>query len=169
MLAETTRRVFARTKRRLPVVHGAGLALVLLAGQALAKIPAAFDRIPKGVVAVVATDNFEQTSKRIRTYAEMLKFEELEGLQELEDTIGDTPGFKKDGSVALVIMPAPEKKAAEGQDAGPSDPMERAILIAQVSDYKAMVKQLGGDPEAKVAKVDGIGDSPTFVRDIGGG
>lgn len=148
---------------------GSVAGLVLLAGQAVAKIPAAFDRIPKSVVAVVATDNFDQTTKRIKGYAEKLKLDDMDEFDDFVEKVGETPGFKKEGSIALVVMPEGEKKAEDAEGEEHHDPMDRAVLLAQVSDYKAMVKELGGDPEAKVAKVDGIGDEPTFVRDIGGG
>lgn len=128
--------------------------------------------MPKNAVAVIATENFQRTADRVKSYAEKLNapIEELEGII---DEIGDTPGFQKDGSVALVIMPEPQNVEAAGEanakKRAKSDPMERAVLIAQIADYKKMVTEMGGDPAAKVSKVNGAGGEEIFTRDIGGG
>ncbi len=158
-------------------------ALVLVAGQAAAKIPAALDRVPKNAVLVIATDNFEQTTKRIKAFADKLHAEDTEDLDEFVEHVNGTEGFKKNGSIALVVMPekdganaakAEKDISKDGDDDGAArhradDPMDRAVVIAQVSDYKKMVEGLGGDPAAKVAKVEGLGEEPMFVRDIGSG
>jgi hypothetical protein len=151
--------------------------LTLLAGQALAAVPAALNRVPKNAMLVIATDNFEKTTGRIKAYAEKLRAEDTEDFDDFVEELSGTKGFKKDGSLALVVM-APPEQAKNGEpkndgddEAGPrdNDPMERAVVLAQTTDYKELITDLGGDPAAKVAKVDDMGDMPMFVRDIGDG
>ena len=167
----TARRVVCRKPSRALRVTPV-LAVLLVAGSAVAKIPAALDRVPKNAVAVIATENFQRTADRVKAYAEKLNAPIAE-FEAIIDEIGDTPGFKKDGSVALVILPEPQKVDAAGEAKGDkrskSDPMERAVLIAQTGDYKKMVAEMGGDASAKVAKVQGMGEEEMFARDIGGG
>lgn len=166
----TARTVVCRKPSRLlrltPV-----LALAVVAGSALAKIPAALDRVPKGAVAVIATENFQRTVDRVKFYADKLKVEQIEIFDDMAEQIGDTPGFKKDGSVALVVLAEPKdiQPAGEAKKKSKGDPMERAVLLAQISDYKQMVTEMGGDASAKVAKVTGMGEEEMYARDIGGG
>lgn len=152
--------------------------LTLFAGQALAAVPAALNRVPKNAMLVIATDNFEKTTGRIKAYAEKLRAEDTEDFDDFVEELSGTKGFKKDGSLALVVMaPAADAKNEEAKkdgddETGPrdrDDPMERAVVLAQTTDYKELVTELGGDPAAKVAKVEGLGDMPMFVRDIGEG
>ncbi|MGH7242723.1 MAG: hypothetical protein ACREJD_04840 [Phycisphaerales bacterium] len=153
-------------------------ALTILAGQAAAKVPAALDRVPKNAMIVIATDNFEKTTGRIKAYAEKLHAEDTEEFDDFVKQLSETKGFKKDGSLALVVMAPPEKKeeakkadADKDEEDGPhhDNPMERAVVLAQTTDYKQLVTELGGDAAAKVTKVDGLGDMPMFVRDAGDG
>lgn len=158
-------------------------ALLALSGQAIAKVPAALDRVPKNAMLVVATDNFEQTTNRIKNYADKLRIEDTEDFDDFVKQLSETKGFKKDGSLALVMMapPADAKKDdagkagdsdMNGDDAGHGDhddPMQRAVVLAQTTDYKQFVTELGGDASAKVTKVEGMGDMPMFVRDAGDG
>lgn len=167
----SARRVLAnkpsRVLRLTPVA-----AVLLVAGAALAKVPAALDRVPKNAVAVIATENFQRTADRIKAFANKLSIEELEVFDGTVEEIGNTPGFKKDGSVALVLLPEPKdvQPAGEGKKKKPkTEPMERSVLLAQTDDYKKMVTEMGGDASAKVAKVTGVGDEEMFARDIGGG
>ena len=154
--------------------------LTLLAGQALAAVPAALNRVPKNAMLVIATDNFEKTAGRIKAYAEKLHAEDTEDFDDFVEELSGTKGFKKDGSLALVVMAPPAEDAKkdeakkDGDEDGPRDhdhnnPMERAVVLAQTTDYKQLVTELGGDPAAKVSKVEGLGDMPMFVRDIGDG
>lgn len=151
-------------------------ALTLFAGLASAAVPAALNRVPKNAMLVIATDNFQQTTDRIKSYAEKLRIDDMEDFEAFSEELAGTKGFKKDGSLALVVM-APTEKEAAAQDKpdddndGPdhNDPMQRAVVLAQTTDYKQLVTELGGDPAAKVAKVEGLGDMPIFVRDVGEG
>ena len=156
----------SRTMRLSPV-----LAMLLVAGSAVAKVPAALDRVPKNAVAVIATENFQRTVDRVKVYAEKMNIEEVEAFDGMADEIANTPGFKKDGSVALVLLPEPKdmQPAGEGKKKAKTDPMERSVLLAQTADYKKMVSEMGGDPAAKVAKVTGMGEEEMYARDIGGG
>jgi hypothetical protein len=169
MLA-VARRVVCRKPSRIlrltPV-----LAMALVAGSALAKVPAALDRVPKNAVAVIATENFQRTVDRVKVYADKLQIEEIEVFDGIAEEIANTPGFKKDGSVALVLLPEPKdmQPAGEGKKKPKTDPMERSVLLAQTADYKKMVTEMGGDPAAKVAKVTGMGEKEMYARDIGGG
>ncbi|MBY0112438.1 MAG: hypothetical protein K2Y21_06425 [Phycisphaerales bacterium] len=157
----------SRALRLTPVA-----AVLLVAGAALAKVPAALDRVPKNAVAVIATDNFQRTADRIKTFASKIQIEQIESFEDVVEEIGNTPGFKKDGSVALVLLPEPKdvQPAGEGKKKKPkTEPMERSVLLAQTDDYKKMVTEMGGDASAKVAKVTGMGDEEMYARDIGGG
>lgn len=148
-------------------------ALTLFAGLASAAVPAALNRVPKNAMLVIATDNFEKTTGRIKSYAEKLRFDDTDDFDDFVEELSGTKGFKKDGSLALVVMaPSEKEQAAKNEDADEDDhnnPMERAVVLAQTTDYKQLVTELGGDPGAKVAKVEGLGDMPMFVRDIGEG
>lgn len=169
MLASARRVVCRKPARMLRLTPV--LALAVVAGSALAKIPAALDRVPKSAVAVIATENFQRTVDRVKFYADKLQIEEIEAFDGMAEEIGNTPGFKKDGSVALVLLPEPKdmQPAGEGKKKTKSDPMERSVLLAQTSDYKKMVTEMGGDASAKVAKVTGMGEEEMYARDIGGG
>lgn len=176
-MSATKTRTVSALKRNLFAAPIA--ALLALSGQTLAKVPAALDRVPKNAMLVIATDNFEETTNRIRNYADKLRIEDTEDFDDFVKQLSETKGFKKDGSLALVVMAPPaeapkdaEKKddAEDGEDHGDHhDPMERAVVLAQTSDYKQFVTELGGDPSAKVTKVEGMGDMPIFVRDAGDG
>lgn len=150
-------------------------ALVLAAGQAGASIPGAMDRVPKDAMIVIATDNFEQTTKRIKFYADKLRAPDTDDFDDFVEELSGTKGFKKDGSMALVVMAPPEakpdaKKDVEGDDESSSDdPMQRAVLLVQVTDYKTLVTELGGDASKEVSQVDGLGEAPLFCRDAGSG
>jgi hypothetical protein len=165
----TARRVVCRKPSRVLRVTPV-LAVLLVAGSAVAKIPAALDRVPKNAVAVIATENFQRTSDRVKAYAEKLEAP-LEEFEDIIEEIANTPGFKKDGSVALVLLPEPKdmQPAGEGKKKTKTDPMERSVLLAQTADYKKMVTEMGGDASAKVAKVTGMGEEEMYTRDIGGG
>ncbi|MBX3381186.1 MAG: hypothetical protein KF805_13915 [Phycisphaeraceae bacterium] len=157
--------------------------LTLFAGQALAAVPAALNRVPKNAMLVIATDNFEKTAGRIKSYAEKLRAEDTSDFDDFVEELTGTKGFKKDGSLALVVMaPAEDAEKKEAKKEGDEDadndgprhrdhdnPMERAVVLAQTTDYKELVTELGGDPAEKVSKVEGLGEMPMFVRDIGDG
>ncbi|MBX3390406.1 MAG: hypothetical protein KF691_13230 [Phycisphaeraceae bacterium] len=177
MSATKTRSVLA-LKRNLFAAPIA--ALLALSGQALAKVPAALDRVPKNAMLVIATDNFEQTTNRIKNYADKLRIEDTEDFDDFVKQLSETKGFKKDGSLALVVMAPPTeapkevKKEDDNDDMDHDhrdhdDPMERAVVLAQTTDYKQLVTELGGDASAKVASVEGMGDMPMYVRDAGDG
>lgn len=152
----TTRSTFSRS-----ALLAAPLLLSLCAGHATAKVPAAFDRVPADAAVVIATGNVEALGTRVRKYAELLEVPGTDAIGGFVDQLLGTPGIKKDGSAALVLP------VIEGDSS--SDPFEQGVLIAEVSDYPAMVKELGGDPAAKVAQVKGPEGEELFARDLGGG
>lgn len=153
-------------------------AAAAVAGVALADVPAALDRVPEGFEGVIAIPSIEKFET---TMVDSLKQLPMEGgtieVQENLSRLTGTPGVNKKGSIAIFRMPmdaaakaaakakqAAEDKAAEGEEvdfftkmeadrAKSREAAERVLALVPVSDYKAFVEGLKGNPVDAVAEI----------------
>lgn len=139
------------------------LLVAMMAGApaAIAALPQVADRVPANAPVVITLSNLESFM------GQMSDIQKLFGgvgpmddgpLAELEK-IKNTAGLKKDGAVAMVIMP----DANADEDAEP-----KMVVFVPVTDYNTFVTGLSGDANAAIATLDMDGQ-PSFAKNIGGG
>lgn len=137
-----------------PIVSAAGL--VIVAGTAHAKPPAALDLIPGDAVVAVGIRNVDELVNRVRAVAKTV------GMQ--QDPIADgplgmilaMPGLNTAGSVGVAMMPMPE-----GEEPG-------VVILVPVTDYAAMVAGAGGTIDGAVATL-AMGPQTVYSKDVGSG
>lgn len=148
------------------------LLVAMMAGApaALAALPEVADRVPANAPVVITLTNLESFMGQMGQIQKLFGTEGAmdEGpLAELEK-IKSTAGLKKDGAIAMVVMPEVQKPAAadDGEMSEPTPP--KMVIFVPVSDYNAFVTGLSGDANAAVATLDMDGEA-AFAKNIGGG
>lgn len=141
--------------RRLRMIWCAGVVAGVLM-PALADVPPAMDRAPEGAPVVVSIRNMEQLKSSVEKLVKSLNLPgDGTGIEEL-DALLATPGLDPGGSMALVMLSAPQ----DGEE-------PPGVAIVAVKDYGALVKNFGGQGAGVEAiEVDG---QEHFVKDLGGG
>jgi hypothetical protein len=136
----------------------AALTTCLLAGSALADLPAALDRAPKGSVMAIGVRNVAHVQTRLE--AILKKFDAPVDMMMGElSMLLDAEGFNKQGSLAFVMLGDPAK-----EDFDP----ENAVMIVPVTDFAKFAKAMGGEVKDKTASLENMGEG-LLAKDIGGG
>lgn len=144
------------------------LLVAMMAGApaAIAALPDIADRVPANAPVVITVSNLESFMGQMGDIQKIFAAGEALGdgpLAELEKIKG-TAGLKKDGAVAMVVMPEVKAKdAAENEEAPP-----KMVIYVPVTDYDAFVTGLGGDTKAAIASIN-LDGQPSFAKNIGGG
>lgn len=140
------------------------VAMVAGAPAAFAALPEVADRVPANAHLVVTLDNLGSFM------SQMSAIEKLFGQADADrgplaglEMFGNAKGVKKDGAVAMVIMPGADGKPA--MEEGQSPPM---VVFVPVTDYAAFVAGFEGQVNGAISTlmVDG---TEAFAKDIGGG
>ncbi len=141
----------------LAVSVSAGLAAPLCA----LALPAVMDRVPEGAMVSIAIPNFEKLQKDAAGVAALVGAPP-QAVESLMLMTGIEKGLKRDGSVAVVVLPMnpAERGAAE-------PPM---YVLVPTADYAALVGNFGVQP-AGPGKLDTlmIQNEEVFAKDVGGG
>ena len=135
----------------------AALTTVLLAGTALADLPPALDRVPKGSAVTISVRNIQQARSTVERMIKQFDENAAEQLSEL-DMITEADGFNKTGSFALVMLGNPNK-----EDFGP----DKVVMVLPISDWGKFVAGMGGEAGTKTASLPNLGG--VMARDLGGG
>jgi hypothetical protein len=132
--------------------------MALLAGTALADLPAALDRVPKGSAVAIGVRNVQAARS---TVEKLLKQVDENAVDELSmlDALTEADGFNKAGSFAMVMLGHPNK-----EDFGP----DNMVLILPVSDWAKFSAAMGGEAGKKTTNLPNL-DEQVMARDLGGG
>ncbi len=142
--------------------RAARLGIALLAGAAAAlsniahaEVPAVLDRVPKNIVAVLATPAISRLDKNL---AAMTTAAQLPGvpINAMLGALGISAGLALDKPFAIALVQGDMKAA-----------LPPILVLAPVTDYGAMVKSLGGSGDA-LAEIKIQGDT-FFIKQIDGG
>lgn len=138
-----------RSMKPLPM-RWAASALLLLAGQALADVPAALDRVPKDATLVVAVRDVTGLTTKISSVLKMFGGNELP--LAMIEKVANTPGLNKSGSMAIFGA------AHKGENGKTDFDNKDMVALVPVSNYADFVKALGGNADDKVTHLtaDGI-------------
>lgn len=138
------------------------LALVAGSTASLAEPPAILDRIPGEAPLVVVTRDLAAAAEKSKPLASLLAGQaELPGgdfAKHMEKFLA-IPGVNRSGSVAVVLLHAPDAEAADMGEA------PDALALVPVSDYAAFVRALGGKGEEAVTTLQFDGQD-AFVRKL---
>lgn len=164
---------------------------------AMADVPAALDRVPADAGVVVAIPNIQKLQDAMKVIQDTFQLPDEEANMGVGKDVMNAAGVKKDGSMAIaVIFPEAEdadeagdadkgdgKDKEEGADADGDDDQENAgddeggmveegapitFVVVPVTDYKAFVTGLKGDPSAAIAELQ-TENQELYAKDIGGG
>ncbi|MGH7133206.1 MAG: hypothetical protein ACREJO_14840 [Phycisphaerales bacterium] len=127
------------------LVSAAGLAasvFALAAAPALA-LPPIMDRVPTDASVTVVVPNMEALAKSISNLATLVGAPMDIKPDMLLQQAGVPMGLVKDGAVAAIIPEMPEKDGDE----------PKAIVLVPTTDYKAFIKNLGGEAGDGIAKL----------------
>lgn len=143
------------------------LLVAMLAGApaALAALPDVADRVPANAQIVITLDNLESFMSQMGAIEKLFNNGEASEdgpLAELEKIRG-AQGLKKDGAVAMVVMPGADGKPAMSEDQPP-----QMVVLVPVTDFKAFVTGFEGHAQGAVTAIT-IDGSEAFAKDIGGG
>ncbi len=148
------------------------LLVAMMAGApvAMAALPEVADRVPANAPVVITLTNLESFMSQMGDIQKLFGTDDAmmeDGpLAELEK-IKTTAGLKRDGAVAMVIMPeAPKAGDADAEEGDEAPP--KMVVFIPVSDYNAFVTGLSGDASAAIATIDVDGE-PSYAKNIGGG
>lgn len=132
--------------------------LALFAGAAQA-VPPVLDKVPAEAALVVAIPSVDGLEKDLRTVAQWVGFPLPFGVDQALASMGIEGGVNRTGSMALVLVDAPDMEAG-----GPPN----IFMLIPTSDYGALIKGLGGTAGGAVdtVTVDGV---EAFARSLGGG
>jgi len=161
--------------RRMVVLAGT----VLVSIPAWADVPASLDRVPSEALVVAAIRDLDQFDARLGGLLKELNVPLDDGEMALPFQLMKTPGLNRKGSLALAMLPDPEKKAAKPAGDDEMDMEEDMaepplVLIVPVSDQAAFLKAFGGTPGKGVVELKGGDDADSpfdgwFAKDLGGG
>jgi hypothetical protein len=136
----------------------AALTLVCLAGTALADLPPALDRAPKGAAITIAIRDIQKARANVERMLKTFDEGAADGLSML-DAVTEADGFNKNGSAAVVMLGDPAK-----EDFGD----ENVALILPIADWGKFVEGMGGDKGKKQTSLPNL-DGGVMARDLGGG
>jgi hypothetical protein len=148
------------------LVAAAFVALAGLCAAAGAAVPSALDRVPADAAMAGGIANLNTFHTNFKAMGTALKLESLDALDKM-DVLFQAAGIKKDGSAAVAILEVPAEGAGGGMR-GEAFANAPIVIIVPVTDYKAFVTGLGGDPAAAIAEIKGP-QNTLFAKDIGGG
>lgn len=127
-----------------------------LAVSARADLPPAMDKTPGGALGVVAIRNLTSFQGRVSKYAEMFGMEVEGSPLEMMDQLLSTPGFTKDGSAMVVLLPG----SGESKDPLP-------VVLAPVADVKAFAASVNAQGENVMTAT--FGEDQVYMKDVGSG
>ena len=141
------------------LVSAAGLAvsIVALAAAPALALPPIMDRVPTDASVTVVVPNMEALAKSISNLATLVGAPMDIKPDMLLQQAGVPMGLVKDGAVAAIIPDMPEK---EGDD-------PKAIVLIPTTDYKAFVKNLGGEAGDGIAKLN-LDGKDMFAKSLEG-
>lgn len=141
------------------LVSAAGLAasvFALAAAPALA-LPPIMDRVPTDAAVTVVVPNMEALAKSISNLATLVGAPMEIKPDVLLMQAGVPMGLVKDGAVAAIIAELPQKEGDE----------PKAIILIPTTDYKAFIKNLGGEAGDGVTKI-ALDGKDMFARSLDG-
>jgi hypothetical protein len=145
-----------------------GLAPAVIGGAWAMALPPILDRVPSGSGAVVVIPSVERLERAVRQWAGSVNLpaENLDVLR-LLDLAGLAAGFDPRGSIAVVIAPPAQARAAE--DEGDA-PQPSVVALVSVTDYDRFIIAAEGRPDEEVATIR-VGPEgqrrPAYARRLG--
>jgi len=139
-LSQPSRAQTGRAQTGAAISSSVGLGLVALApaGSAVPDLrPDVLDIIPDDAWAIALATNPAQTKEDAEAVLRKLKvpFEDEDDYLEFNRFLSTLKGWDSNGTVAFALLP--------------EEPLGDGFIAVPVTDYKAFVASLGGDPEAK--------------------
>ncbi len=136
------------------------IALVAGTPAAFAALPEIADRVPGNAQVVITLSNMDAFITQVESMGKLFGSGDQGPMKEL-DELRNAKGIKKDGSVAIAVMPT-----ADGEPADSETP--NMLVFVPVTDYKAFVAGFDGDATQDVSTLNMKGEDG-FSRDIGNG
>lgn len=130
-------------------------AVALVAGRAMAQVPAALDRIPSDVAVAISVKDIGKLKAGIESMAKALGVPaaQMEGMMKVDQVLG-MQGADVNGSAAIGIL------SLDGEE-------PEAIAVLPVRDYAAFMKNFGGSG-AGIEEIK-LDTKPVYVKNIEGG
>lgn len=154
-----TMRLMTRTSARV-----AGVVGMLLACGAAQAGPPVLDRVPENAGMVFAVQSLGRFQAAKKMLADTLQEPMTEGPLGVLDNVMAMKGLNAEGSAAVAFLPGPDGKIDFDAAQAP------AVFIVPVSDYKAFVAGMGGQPAGVTEfTIDQEGGVKGFAKDLGGG
>ncbi|MEM1109366.1 MAG: hypothetical protein AAGH99_11840 [Planctomycetota bacterium] len=131
-------------------------------------VTAALDQVADGAEVVVVVPSLSGLNEAIAEFGAATGLDRFG--PELDDAVGafkQQMGWQEgvdDDGAALVVLTGVAEAITDAIDGGGQEP--EAILLVPVTDHKAFVSQLGGDPAADVSRITMMGEG--FAKELNG-